>query len=523
MLRVTPNPVPVNRAVVFDASDSSGAIAFEWDLDGDGAFEVGPSTARVREFVYLTAGTRRATVRVTDVNGAQATAGVDVVVTEARATVSARRPPLEVRLTRVRMPAGLGTPRLRGSVATYRRVVVRGRFAAPRDGLGTLRRFRRARWRARVDLSADVARRTVRVRGHALVRFRKGRGRALRADHGGQPPQGGTRGPVEAARRHAGRRAPARGRPLPVPLQGCDAVAGRPAAGAARPSAAAASRVRQALGTAAMKRAALDGLELEYELRGAGEPVVLLHWGMCAAWARPLQDAPALRDRYRLLSYDRAGFGASGPLPDPPRMADHAEHCLQLMRHVGIERAHVVGHSSSAMIALQLALDAPEAVHTLALLESARPAPQTETQARFARDFAGPALERYREGDTAAAIDTWCRGVFGEDYRAALEHALPEALEQAVADADAFFGQELPAVQAWSFGGDEARRIEQPALLVLGEDSVPTFAERRELLLSWLPNAEPFDLPGATHLLHVQNPAGMADALAAFYARHPLP
>ena len=272
-----------------------------------------------------------------------------------------------------------------------------------------------------------------------------------------------------------------------------------------------------------MSRAKLTGTELEYELRGAGEPVVLLHWGMCTAWAQPLLDAPALRDGYRLLSYDRAGFGGSSPLPGPLRLADHAEHCLQLMRQLGIERAHVVGHSSSAMIALQLALDAPEAVHTLALLESARPAPQTEAQARFARDFAAPALERYRGGDTTAAIDTWCRGVFGEDYREALERGLPGALEQAVADADAFFGQELPAVQAWSFGRDEARRIEQPALLVLGENSVPTFAERRELLLSWLPNAEPFDLPGATHLLHVQDPAGLADALAAFYSGHPLP
>ena len=272
-----------------------------------------------------------------------------------------------------------------------------------------------------------------------------------------------------------------------------------------------------------MKRVALDGLELEYELRGVGEPVVLLHWGMCAAWARPLQDAPALRDRFRLLSYDRAGFGGSGSLEVPVMIADHADHCRQLMHQLGIERAHVIGHSSSAMIALQLALDAPEAVQTLALLESARPAPQTEAQVRFARDFAGPALERYREGDKAAAVDTWCRGVFGDGYRDALQDGLPGALEQAVADADAFFAQELPAVQAWSFGRDEARRIEQPALLVLGEDSVPTFAERRELLLSWLPNAEPFDLPGATHLLHVLNPDGLAGGLAAFFARHPLP
>ena len=49
-----------------------------------------------------------------------------------------------------------------------------------------------------------------------------------------------------------------------------------------------------------------------------------------------------------------------------------------------------------------------------------------------------------------------------------------------------------------------------------------TFPERQELLLSWLPSAESFELPGATHLLHVENPRGMADALASFFARHPL-
>jgi pimeloyl-ACP methyl ester carboxylesterase len=41
------------------------------------------------------------------------------------------------------------------------------------------------------------------------------------------------------------------------------------------------------------------------------------------------------------------------------------------MEHVGIRRAHVVGHSSSGNIALQLALDSPEVVHSIALLEPA--------------------------------------------------------------------------------------------------------------------------------------------------------
>ena len=114
-------------------------------------------------------------------------------------------------------------------------------------------------------------------------------------------------------------------------------------------------------------------------------------------------------------------------------------------------------------------------------------------------------------------------GVFGPSYREPLERGLPGAFDQAVSDADAFFTQELPALwQRWSFTEEDARRITQPVLVVVGEKSAATFPERRDLLLAWLPNVESFELPGATHLLHVQNPRGMADALASFFARHPL-
>ena len=271
-----------------------------------------------------------------------------------------------------------------------------------------------------------------------------------------------------------------------------------------------------------MERAAVGGLELEYELRGSGEPVVLIHWGLCAAWAEPLMNEPALSNRYRLLRYHRAGFARSDRIEGPVSMAGHAEHCALLMRHLGIERAHIAGHSSSAVIALQLALDFPDAVQTLAIMEPARPVPRTEEQAEFVRDFVAPAARRYRAGDKAGAIDTFATGVFGPDYRGALEQGLPGVFEQAVADADAFFAREVPALQQWSFTQEDASRITHPTLAVFGENTVPTFPERLELLLSWLPNVEPFELPDATHLLHLQNPRGMAEGLASFYARHPL-
>ena len=202
-------------------------------------------------------------------------------------------------------------------------------------------------------------------------------------------------------------------------------------------------------------------------------------------------------------------------------MADHAEHCAVLMRRLGIDDAHVVGHSSSAVIALQLAADFPDSVRTLALLEPARPVPETVDQAEFVHEFVAPALERHRAGDRAGAVDRFARGVFGADYREPLERGLPGAFEQAVADADAFFGQELPALQQWEFAQTDARRVTQPVLAVSGEQTVPTFPPRLRLLCSWLPNAESFELAGATHLLHLQSPTGMAEALTAFFARHP--
>ena len=68
-------------------------------------------------------------------------------------------------------------------------------------------------------------------------------------------------------------------------------------------------------------------------------------------------------------------------------------------------------------------------------------------------------------------------------------------------------------------------RITQPVLAVIGEKSLevsPIWNERQQLLLDWLPNVEGFVLPGTTHLLHVQNPRAMAEALASFFARHPV-
>jgi pimeloyl-ACP methyl ester carboxylesterase len=278
--------------------------------------------------------------------------------------------------------------------------------------------------------------------------------------------------------------------------------------------------------TRPMSRASLDGVELEYEVRGVGEPVVLVHAGVFAGWYKPLLNELALANRYRVLTYNRVGYAGSSRVAGSVSIAQQAAHVGALMRHLGMQRAHLVGHSSGGNIILQLALDAPEIVGSLAVLEPALPVEESGSERLLAtRAFMAPVIERYRAGDKAGAVDGFMRGVTGPDYRITLDRVLPGAFDDAVASADTFFGQELPAVRQWSFRREDARRITQPVLAVIGEKSKeqsPIWDARQKMLLTWLPNAEGFVLPGATHLLYLENPRGMAERLAAFFARHPL-
>jgi pimeloyl-ACP methyl ester carboxylesterase len=273
-------------------------------------------------------------------------------------------------------------------------------------------------------------------------------------------------------------------------------------------------------------RAIVDGVELEYKVLGAGEPVVLVHAGVFAEWFKPLLEEPALTGRYRVVNYHRVGYAGSGRVAGPVSIAQQAAHLHWLMRHLGIERAHVVGHSSGGNIALQLALDAPHMVRSLAILEPALPvAPSGPERMLSTGGGMVEVTERFRAGDNAGAIDGFMRMVSGPAYRAALERALPGAFEQAMADAETFFAQELPALGAWSFTRDDASRITQPVLAVIGEkspDVSPIWRERQRILLTWLPNAEHLVLAGTTHLLHVENPSGMAEGLVACFSRHPI-
>jgi pimeloyl-ACP methyl ester carboxylesterase len=255
-----------------------------------------------------------------------------------------------------------------------------------------------------------------------------------------------------------------------------------------------------------MERARVDGGELEFEVTGTGDPVLLIHGAWIAEAYAPLCAEPAVNRRYRLVRYHRRGYAGSSPVSAPFSLAEQAADCRALLRHLGIERAHVVGHSSGGNIALRLALDAPEVVHSLVLLEPGLP--DVPSGALFTEAL-GPMLKQYGAGDKEGAADSFLRWAIGPDYRTWLDRLIPGAYQQLVADADTVIGVELPSLQEWRFTREDARRITQPVFGVLGAESAsswPGWNEVQERLREWLPQTEPFVLAGANHALQERDP-----------------
>ena len=261
----------------------------------------------------------------------------------------------------------------------------------------------------------------------------------------------------------------------------------------------------------------VEGIELEYWVEGEGEPIVFLHGGILTGFG-PLADELAKTGGYRLVRYKRPGYGSSSLPSEPMTMARQADCCLALIRHLGLAKAHLVGHSIGACIALQAALQEPEAIASLGLLEP--PVMTATPDPTPALTILRATAALWRAGDVAGAMDSFMRGIVDPEYVRVLDKTLGMWREDAMKGTDAFFQADQPAVQAWRFEEPEAARVRQPALLFLGENSTKVNAIRETVhrtLLSWLPNSEGRTLEGASHLLPLQKPAQISAALTAFY------
>lgn len=114
-------------------------------------------------------------------------------------------------------------------------------------------------------------------------------------------------------------------------------------------------------------RARLNGIDVYYERRGAGDPLLFFNGsGSSIDTMGPVIDAFA--QHFDVLVHDQRGLGRTEVPPGPYTMADYAADAAALLDHVGWESCRVVGISFGGMVAQELAVTWPERVERLALL-----------------------------------------------------------------------------------------------------------------------------------------------------------
>ncbi len=268
-----------------------------------------------------------------------------------------------------------------------------------------------------------------------------------------------------------------------------------------------------------MDRLQIDGTSLEYQIYGSGEPVLLIPpGGIIDGLGIPLLSQPEIASRYQLIHYHRRGYMGSTRGSQPLTISVAAGDVKALLNHLNVKSVHVAGHSLGGTIALQLAMDAPDLVHSLALLEPFLPQGPTGNALMEQRLF--PVIAAYRSGNKTEAMRLFGDTIFGPDWKSCIEKTIPGGVEQAFNDLDTFF-LEMPDVMAWQADSAQVSMLRQPVLSILGTQSSPFMRAGRVLLHTWLPQTEDFD-PPTTHLLQMQDPQSVAHGLSQFFAMHPM-
>lgn len=268
------------------------------------------------------------------------------------------------------------------------------------------------------------------------------------------------------------------------------------------------------------KRIRVNGADLAYVEQGRGEPVVLIHGFLhdYRVWSGQLG---ALARRYRVIAYSqryRYPF-ASAPEGADTSLAADIEDLAGLIQALKLGRAHLVGHSRGANLAMLFARKHPQLVRSLILGEGPPPRPTGEDPATIAASpppFIAEARKAYERGDNDGAIRIFAEGVLGTDRLP----ARPSVSEIPLANAWQLRTLGVPDTSLPRFTCEDARRIQVPTLVLRGELSPPRARANAEAWRKCRPSSEHAVLPQSSHGLQLENPAAFNEIALGFLTRH---
>lgn len=243
--------------------------------------------------------------------------------------------------------------------------------------------------------------------------------------------------------------------------------------------------------------------------QGSGPALVLLHpVGLDATFWKGVMEPLSLRRR--VIAVDMAGHGASPEAPRPGRMAERTDEVIRLIQDRDLGPAIVLGVSFGGMVAQNVALARPDLVEGLVLAGCPGRIPQ---EARAAILKRGSDAE---EGGMAAVLDATMERWFTPPFMPAVEVA---RVRQRLLDNKASNWAAAWEAISEHDALDRLSAFGKPCLVIAGEKDLATALTAKQALAAALPGADLAVLPGAPHMMQIEQPREFCAAVEAYLDR----
>ncbi len=257
--------------------------------------------------------------------------------------------------------------------------------------------------------------------------------------------------------------------------------------------------------------AEVNGTRLYYERAGAGNPLVLLHGFTLDTRMWDDQFEP-FAQHADVIRYDLRGFGKSALPTELPY--NHADDLNALLNSLEIVQADVVGLSKGGAVAADFALDHPDRVRSLILVDTVLGGFQWSNESNWHN---GRVWEVAQTGGIPAAKAAW------------LEHPLFRPAHEKPALA-ARLRQIVEGFSGWHFVNRNPEHgskppaitrldaIRAPVLIILGERDMDDFRAIADTLAQKIPGARKAVLPGVGHMANMEAPEQFNQIVSRFLA-----
>jgi pimeloyl-ACP methyl ester carboxylesterase len=273
--------------------------------------------------------------------------------------------------------------------------------------------------------------------------------------------------------------------------------------------------------TEEMATAVVNDVRLAYAIQETGEiPLVMVH-GSLETHQNWDWVVPHLPDSFRVLTYDRRGFGESERPGGKWGIREHVGDVAALIEHLGLAPAWVAGQSFGGSITLRLAGERPDLLrgivaHEPGLFSLLEDDPELAPMLEAFPQLVAAFKERVAAGDHAGAAELFIEEGLGEGLWA----KIPPEFRQMCIENAANTLDDLNDPESTAFDLDWIKDFTRPALLTLGDQTAPLFPPVITRLAEAMPSAEVREFTGAGHPIMVEQPEEFAEAITAFVRRH---